>query len=114
MDALFRALGNESRRAVVRELHRESGLKHGELIGRVGLDKSQAGQLTKLLDPLEEAGIVRRADGRYYLVDRANVGRLLITAADLHVSAQKSIAERAQAQVSDAERLAEDIRSELG
>jgi DNA-binding transcriptional ArsR family regulator len=112
MDTLLHALAHETRLQIVRELRHSPGLKHAELLPRIGLAKRKAGQLTKLIAPLEAAGLVRRADGQYYVVDHVATGRLLSAAADVNVSAQRILAERAQLAVRDAERLAEELQAE--
>jgi DNA-binding transcriptional ArsR family regulator len=104
MDSVLEALASEDRRRVVRELRRAPGQKHGELLVPLGLTKSK-GQLTKLLAPLEAAGVVSRSDRRYYVVDSDAMGRLLSAAADVNVAAQQVLAERARLRVADAERL---------
>jgi len=112
MDSVLQALANEDRRRVVRELRRNPGQKHGELLEPLGLPSSNKGQLTKLLGPLEDAGIIRRTDKRYYAVDGEALGLLLSAAADVNVAAQRILAHRAQAAVGDAERLAEELKAE--
>jgi hypothetical protein len=69
-------------------------------------------RLTKLIAPLETAGLVSRAAGGYSVVDSDAMGRLLTAVADLNVSAQRILAERAQLAVADAERFAAEIRAE--
>lgn len=112
MDTLLRALAHEMRLRIVRELQRSPGLKHAELLTRLNLAKGKAGQLTKLIAPLETTGVVRRADGQYYVVDPDATARLLSAAADANVAAQRILAERAQVAVRDAEREAEELRAE--
>lgn len=112
MDTLLQALAHEMRLRIVRELRRSPGLKHAELLTRLDLAKRKAGQLTKLIAPLEAAGLVRRADSRYYVVDPDATGRLLSAAADANVSARRILAERAQVAVRDAQRLAEELQAE--
>lgn len=112
MDTLLQALAHETRLQIVRELRRSPGLKHAELLERVGLAKTRAGQLTKLIAPLEAAGLLRREDGQYYVVDPIATGRLLSAAADANVSAQRILAERAQSGVREAQRLAEELQAE--
>ena len=113
MDPVLEALASEDRRRVVRELRRAPGQKHGELLAPLGLTKSK-GQLTKLIAPLEAAGVVSRTEGRYYVVDSDAMGRLLSAAADVNVSAQRVLAERARLGVADAERLAAELEAERG
>jgi DNA-binding transcriptional ArsR family regulator len=114
MDSVLEALANEGRRRVVRELRRNPGQKHGELLGPLGVASSNKGQLTKLLGPLEDAGIVRRTDKRYYVIESEAMGRLLSAAADVDAAARRILAQRAQTAVEDAERLAEELRAESG
>src|SRR5437764_6582020 len=102
MDAVLEALANEDRRRVVRELRRTPGQKHGELLSPLGLTSGNKGQLTKFLAPLEDAGIVRRADKRYYVVESEAMGRLLSAAGEVDVAAQRILAQRAQVAVVDA------------
>ncbi len=111
MDSVLEALANEDRRRVVRELRRTPGQKHGELLEPLGLTESK-GQLTKLLAPLEAAGVVRRTDKRYYVVESKAMGRLLSAAADVDVAAQRILAQRARTAVEDAERLARALAAE--
>jgi DNA-binding transcriptional ArsR family regulator len=113
MDALLRALGHEMRLRLVRELRRSPGPKHGDLLRSLGLAKSEAGTLTKHLASLEEAGVVRREGAQYYLSDADAAGAALVALADLHVSARRLLAERAQLEVPEAERLAEELRREV-
>jgi DNA-binding transcriptional ArsR family regulator len=112
MDSVLEALANEDRRRVVRELRRTPGQKHGELLEPLGLPSSNKGRLTKLLGPLEDAGIVRRTDNRYYVVESNAMGRLLSAAADVDVAAQLILAQRAQTAVEDAEQLARELAAE--
>ncbi|HUN77402.1 MAG TPA: hypothetical protein VMU32_00610 [Solirubrobacteraceae bacterium] len=112
MDSVLEALANEDRRRVVRELRRTPGQKHGELLEPLGLPSSNKGRLTKLLGPLEDAGIVRRIDNRYYVAESEAIGRLLSAAADVDVAAQRILAQRAQTAVEDAERLARELAAE--
>jgi DNA-binding transcriptional ArsR family regulator len=112
MDSVLEALGNEDRRRAVRELRRKPGQKHGELLDPLGLTSSNKGQLTKLLAPLEDAGIVKRTDRRYYVVESEAMGRLLSAAADVDVAAQRILAQRAQTAVEDAEGLARELAAE--
>ena len=112
MDSVLEALANEDRRRIVRELRRTPGQKHGELLEPLGLPSSNKGRLTKLLGPLEDAGIVRRAEGRYYVVESEAMGRLLSAAANVDVGAQRILAQRAQTAVQDAERLAQELAAE--
>ncbi len=111
MDSVLEALANEDRRRVVRELRRTPGQKHGELLDPLGLTRSK-GQLTKFLAPLEDAGVVRRTDKRYYVVESEAMGRLLSAAADVDVAAQRILAKRVQTAVEDAERLARELAAE--
>lgn len=113
MDPILKALGNKARLAVVRELRRSPGLRHAELMARLGLEKPEAGQLTKLIAPLEAAGLVTRTGAEYEVVDSAALGRLLTAAAEVNLSAQRVLAERARRGVSDAERLADELRAEM-
>lgn len=114
MDPILKALGHSERLRLVRELRRSPGLRHGELLERLGIEKRKAGQLTKLIAPLETAGLLTRTGVRFELVDSAGVGRLLSAAAEVNLSAQRVLAERARRGVSDAERLAEELRAEMG
>ena len=111
MDRVLEALAHEDRRRVVRELRRTPGQKHGELLVPLGLTKSK-GQLTKLLAPLQAAGVVRRTDGQYYVVDGDAIGRLLGAAGDADVSARRILADRAQVAVGEAERVASELHAE--
>jgi hypothetical protein len=112
MDRMMQALAREGGCQVVRELRLRPGMKHAELLKPLGLTQSNKGQLTKLLAPLEAAGVVTRTDGRYSVVDVEATGRLLTAAADVNVAAQRVLAERARTGVADAERLAEELRVE--
>lgn len=112
MDSVLEALASEDRRRVVRELRRTPGQKHGELLEPLGLRSTNKGRLTKLLAPLEEAGIVRRTDQRYYVVESKAMGRLLSAAAVVDVAAQRTLAQRAQSAVEDAERRAGELAAE--
>jgi hypothetical protein len=111
MDRMLQALGREGGCQVVRELRRTPGQTHGELLEPLRLTKRK-GQLTKLLAPLEAAGVVTRTDGRYSVVDIEATGRLLAAAADVNLAAQRVLAERARTGVADAERLAAELRAE--
>jgi DNA-binding transcriptional ArsR family regulator len=113
MDSVLEALANEDRRRVVRQLRRTPGQKHGELLKPLGLASSNRGRLTKLLGPLEDAGIVRRTDNRYYVIESEAVGRLLSAAGVVDVGAQRILAQRARTAVEDAERLARELAAEL-
>jgi DNA-binding transcriptional ArsR family regulator len=113
MDSVLEALANEDRRRVVRELRRTPGQKHGELLEPLGLASSNKGRLTKLLGPLEDAGIVRRTDNRYYVVETEAMGHLLSAAAVVDVGAQRVLAERAQTAVAAAGQLARELAAEL-
>lgn len=112
MDALFKALGNEARRQVVRELRRSPGLKHGELLNALDMSGAKRGQLTKLLEELEQAGLVERESGTYRVVASAAMGQLLSTAAEINVAAQRCLATRAELRIREAEREAEELRRE--
>jgi Spy/CpxP family protein refolding chaperone len=114
MDAVFEALAHDMRRQVVAALHQKPGLKHSELLELLGLPKEKAGQLSKLIDPLEGAGIVQHSESRYQLVDAAAAARLLIAAADLDAAAQKALLERAQRRLAEAEGRAKHLRDRLG
>ncbi len=63
--------------------------------------------------PLEDAGIVRRTDSRYYVIESEAMGRLLSAAGVVDVGAQRILAQRAQTAVEDAERLARELAAEL-
>lgn len=112
MERILQALGRQGGCEVVRELRRTPGLRQTELLTPLGLTEKKKAQLSKLLAPLEAAGVVTRTDGRYYVVDRDATGRLLSAVADVNVSAQRLLAERAQLDVVEAERLADDLRNE--
>jgi predicted transcriptional regulator len=112
MESVLHALAHETRSRIVRELLQNSGLKHTELLTRLGLPKGKAGQLSNRIGELEAAGLVARADGSYSVVDVEATGRLLTAAADVNMAAQRVLAERARSCVADAERLAEAIRAE--
>ncbi len=112
MDTLLHALAHETRLQIVRELRRSPGLKHAELLTRLGLTKRKAGQLTKLIAPLEAAGLLTRTDGQYFVVDPDAMGDLLSAAANANVSAQQVLAERVRLGVRDAEQLAQELRAE--
>lgn len=114
MDSVLEALANEDRRQVVRQLRRTPERKHGALLEPLGIASSNRGRLTKLLGPLEDAGIVTRTDDRYSVVDTEAMGRLLSAAADVDVAAQRILAERAQTAVKHAERLARELAAESG
>jgi predicted transcriptional regulator len=113
MDSVLETLASEDRRRVVRQLRRTPGQRHGELLEPLGLPSSNRGRLTKLLGPLEDAGIVRRTDNRYYVVESEAMGRLLSAAATVDVGAQRILAQRAETAVKDAERLARELAAEL-
>jgi hypothetical protein len=87
-------------------------MKHAELLEPLGLTQRNKSRLTKLLAPLEAAGVVTRTEGRYSVVDVEATGRLLAAAADVNVAAQRVLAERVRTGVADAERLAEELRAE--
>jgi hypothetical protein len=93
-------------------LLRTPGQKHGELLEPLGIASSNRGRLTKLLGPLEDAGVVRRTDDRYYVVESDAMGRLLSAAADVDVGAQRVLAKRAQNAVGDAERVVRELADE--
>jgi len=112
MDSTLEALANEDRRLVVRELRRTPGQKHGELLEPLRIAKSNRGRLTKLLGPLEDAGIVTRNNDRYFVVESDAVGRILSAAAAVDVGAQRVLAQRAQAAVGVAERVARELADE--
>jgi predicted transcriptional regulator len=113
MDDLLLALAHPARRQIARELRQQPKQKHGELLAKLGMTKQNRGQLTKLLAPLENAGLVERTEGEYQVVDGLAMGRLLVAAADLDVSAHKILARRAQVSVVEAESLARELASEL-
>jgi DNA-binding transcriptional ArsR family regulator len=112
MDSLLHALAIGSRLEIVRELSRNPGSKHGELLTHLGRDKRKAPQLTRQLEPLEEAGVIKRESGRYFLVDQPSISRLLSAAADADVSAKRILANRAKLDVQAAEELAAELRAE--
>jgi DNA-binding transcriptional ArsR family regulator len=114
MDALFSALGHETRLRLMEVLYNAPGLTHSELLPLLGIEKKDRGQLTKLLEPLEDAGLVKRVEARYELVDRVNARKLLIAAADLDVAAQRTLAERQQQAVAAAAETATRLRRDLG
>jgi hypothetical protein len=111
MDSVLEALAHEERRRIVRELRRAPGQRHADLLAPLGLTRSK-GQLTKLIAPLEASGVVARTDGQYYVVNSDAIGRLLSAAADVNVSAQRVLAERARVAVKNAERVADELRDE--
>jgi DNA-binding transcriptional ArsR family regulator len=113
MDSLLHALAYGPRREIVRELSRDPGPKHGELLRRLGMDKTKAPQLTKQLEPLENAGLIRRRGDQYFLADPHSMSQLLSAVADADVSAQRVLADRAQVRVQAAEDLAAELRAEL-
>ena len=112
MDRMLQALGREGGCQVVRELRRTPGQTHGELLKPLGLTQRNKAQLTRLLAPLEAAGVVTRTAGRYSVVDVEATGRLLAAAADVNLAAQRVLAERVRAAVAGAECLAEELRAE--
>jgi hypothetical protein len=112
MDALLQALAHEARRQIVRELRRSPGATHAQLLALLEFSKAKAGQLTKLIAPLESAGVIMRDGSKYYVVDDEGIRRLLSAAADVNVSAQRTLAQRAQDAVGDAERIATELRAE--
>ena len=112
MESVLHALAHETRSRIVRELRQNSGLKHTELLTRLGLPKGKAGQLSNRIGELEAAGLVVRTDGAYSVVASDAMGRLLTAAADVNVTAQRVLAERARTGVAHAERLAEELRAE--
>ena len=114
MDRMLQALGREGGCQVVRALRLRPGMKHAELLKPLGLTQRNKGQLTRLLAPLEAAGVVTRTDGRYSVVDVEATGRLLAAAAEVNLAAQRVLVERARSGVADAERLAEELRAESG
>ena len=112
MESVLHALAHETRSRIVRELRQNSGLKHTELLTRLRFPKGKAGQLSNRIGELEAAGLVVRTDGAYSVVASDAMGRLLTAAADVNVTAQRVLAERARTGVADAERLAEELRAE--
>lgn len=112
MDEVLKALASEGHRRVVRELRQNPGRRHGEMLAPLGLSQKRKGDLSKLLAPLEAAGIVKRDENRYYVIESDAVGRFLSAAADIDLAAQRVLAERAQQRVEDAKRLADELRDE--
>jgi DNA-binding transcriptional ArsR family regulator len=112
MDQVLEALADERRRCVVRELRRNPGQRQVEMLPPLGLSQKNKGTLSKLLAPLEAAGVVKRDEGRYYVVESDAVGHLLSAAADVDVAAQRVLVERARSAVTAAERLANELRTE--
>lgn len=112
MDALFKALSNGGRRRAIRELRRRPDLKHGELLDFIGMPPTKRGQLTKHLDELEHAGLIERVNGVYRVVAADPMGRLLSTAAEVNVAAQRRLAERAEIRIKDAELEAQELQRE--
>jgi predicted transcriptional regulator len=112
MESVLQALAHVTRREIVRELRRSPGLKHMQLLSRLGLAKGKAGQLSNRIGELEAAGLVARTDGSYSVVDSDAMGRLLTAAAEVNVAAQHVLAERARTGVADAEQLAREVAAE--
>lgn len=112
MDALLKALAHEARRRLIRELRKRPGLKHNDLLNALGMARDKRGQLTKLLDELEQAGLVERADGVYRPVAPDAMGQLLSKAAEVNLAAQRLLAARAALNIKDAEHEAEELRCE--
>jgi len=112
MDDVLKALADERHRSVVREIRRTPGQRQTDMLEPLGLGEKGKGTLSKLLAPLEEAGIVRRADGRYYAVEHEALGRLLSAAAAVDVGAKQAIADRAQTAVPAARQLAAELLAE--
>jgi hypothetical protein len=114
MDEVLKVLASEAQRQVAREIRSRPGQRQIDMLGPLGFGEKGKGTLSKLLAPLEEAGIVKRDDGRYYPVASDALGRLLIAAADVDVGAQGVRFARAREAEGDAKRLAEELRAELG
>jgi DNA-binding transcriptional ArsR family regulator len=112
MDKVLEALADEGRRRVVRELRRKPGQRQVEMLTQLGLSPKTKGTLSKLLAPLEAAGLVTRTDDRYSVVNTDAMGCLLTAAAEVDVAAKRVLAERAVSAVPAAERLAEELRAE--
>jgi DNA-binding transcriptional ArsR family regulator len=110
MDQVLEALADEGCRRVVRELRRKPGQRQVEMLTPLGL--RHKGTLSKLLAPLEAAGLVTRTDDRYSVVNSDAMGCLLTAAAEVDVAAKRVLAERAVSAVPAAERLAEELRAE--
>lgn len=112
MEELFAVLGNELRLAAVRQIRRSPGIKHREILDALDLPRSKAGNLTKALEPLESAGVLRRIEGGYTVVDSDALGRLLAAAADLNIAAKQILLAKAREEIPAAEQLAREIREE--
>jgi len=113
MDQLFAALGNPLRVLVLRELARSPGLKYGEILSALEMSRAKAGVLTKALDPLEGSGLVVREEGRYGVVNRVAILKLLAVGSELDVEARRRLAEQAQKEIPTAEETAAELRKEL-
>jgi DeoR/GlpR family transcriptional regulator of sugar metabolism len=68
--------------------------------------------LTKALEPLESAGILKRTGGGYAVVDSDALGSLLVAAAALNIAAKQTLLSKAREEIPAAERLAREIREE--
>jgi DNA-binding transcriptional ArsR family regulator len=112
MESVLQALAHDLRSRIVRELRQNPGLKHSELLARLGLPKGKAGQLSNRIAELEGAGLVIRAGGSYSVVESDAMGRLLAAAAEVNVAAQRALVQRAKIAVTNAERQAEAILAE--
>ncbi|HET7484447.1 MAG TPA: hypothetical protein VFJ64_03645 [Solirubrobacterales bacterium] len=82
------------------------------MLTALGLSRSKASVLTKAIEPLEAAGILQRANGKYFIVEEEALSHLLIAVANLNVAAQRVLLDKAKERVPEAERLAEEIRNE--
>jgi DNA-binding MarR family transcriptional regulator len=114
MEHLFGALANSLRIAILRELLRAPGKKHHEILSALKMPRGKGGTLTKAIDTLEEAGLVARDSSGFGVVDPERLSLLLITAADLEIAARRRLAERAQDAIPAAEKMAIELRRELG
>ena len=114
MEELFGAMANPLRIAILRELLRAPGKKHHELLSALNMPRGKGGTLTKAIESLEVAGLVSRDSSGYGIVDPERLSVLLITAAELEIAARRRLAERAHNAIPAAEKVAAELRRELG
>jgi DNA-binding transcriptional ArsR family regulator len=112
MEDLAKALANETRLAILRELRRQAEPKHGELLQHLGMRRADAPTLTKHIGILEEAGLVLRREDRYALVEPQATAELLVRMAVVNVAARRRLAEAAQEQIDDAIALEAELKLE--
>jgi DNA-binding transcriptional ArsR family regulator len=113
MEDLFAALANPLRTAILRVLLHSPGMKHNEILASLDMSRGQAGTLTKAIETLEIAGLVRRDGAAYGPVDPNGIARLLLAGAELQVAAKTQLAEQAQKAIPSAEKAAAELRREL-